>query len=150
MTPDEVAMLVGGIAVFVAALGLVIYCVVTRRPFKALLFLFLIAIIMIGFPKIKHLVLPGGTEIDLIQSLQAVEKNPDDPAAKARLAGAVAKVSQNPNITPKTRLTLAKAQLVLGQRDEATANVKSALKSQPKLKVDPSLRALVPRPSPSG
>jgi hypothetical protein len=149
MTP-EAAMLVAGIVVFVVALGLLIYCVVTRRPYKAVLFLFVIAIIMIGFPSIKSFKLPGGTEVDLARSLQAVDKNPNDPAAKARLEAAVAKVNRQPNITPQTRATLANAQLVLGQRDEATKNVKAALKAQPNLKIDPKLRALVKRPSPSG
>jgi hypothetical protein len=141
-------MLVAGIVVFVVALGLLIYCVVTRRPYKAVLFLFVIAIIMIGFPSIKSFKLPGGTEVDLARSLQAVEENPNDPAAKAHLAAAVAKVNRQPNITPQTRATLANAQLVLGQRDEATKNVKAALKAQPNLKIDPKLRALVKRPSP--
>src|SRR6266567_3627455 len=113
MTADQVAMLVAGIVVFVVALGLLIYCVVTRRPYKAVLFLFVIAIIMIGFPSIKSFKLPGGTEVDLARSLQAVEENPNDPAAKARLEAAVAKVNRQPNITPQTRATLANAQLVL-------------------------------------
>jgi RsiW-degrading membrane proteinase PrsW (M82 family) len=54
MGPDQVAMLVGGSLLFVVALGLLIYCIVTRRSFKAVPFLFLVAIIMIGFPSITH------------------------------------------------------------------------------------------------
>lgn len=150
MTPDQVAMLVGGIVLFVVALGLLIYCVVTQRPFKVVVLLFVIAIIMIAYPKIASFKLPGGIEVQLAQGIKAVEENPNDPAAKERLAATVAQANQNPNIAPKTRLSLAKAQLLLGQREEATTNVKSALKSQPKLKVDPNLRVLVPRPSPSG
>jgi hypothetical protein len=146
MTPDQLAMLVGGIVSFVLA----IYFAITRRPFEVVLLLFVIAIIMIAYPKITSFKLPGGIEVELAQGIKAVEENPNDPAAKARLAATVAQASQNPNITPKTRMTLAKAQLLLGQRDEATTNVKSALKLQPKLKVDPNLRVLVPSPSPSG
>jgi len=146
MGPDQVAMLIGGSLVFVVALGLLIYCVVTRRPFKAVLFLFLVAIIMIGFPSITHFKILGA-EVELNRSLAAVEKNPNDPAATARLASAVAQVSQQPALTPQSRVTLAKAQLVLGQRDEAAANLQSALKIKPNLKVDPNLRALV-KPGP--
>ena len=148
MTPDQVAMLVGGILLFVVGLGLLIYCVVTRRPFKAVLFLFVIAIIMIGFPSIKSFKVPGG-EVQLRESLAAVEANPNDPAAKARLEAAVAQVSRQPNMTPQTLATLAKAQLVLGRRDEATKTLKSALKEQPKLKMDRDLQVLL-APSPSG
>jgi hypothetical protein len=150
MTPDQIAMLVGGIILFVAALGLLIYSVITRRPFTVAVLLFVIAIIMIAYPKITSFKLPGGIEVELAQQIRAVEENPNDQTAKARLAATVAQASQNPNITPKTRLTLAKAQLLLGQRDEAKTNVKSALKLQPKLKLDPNLRVLVPKPSPSG
>jgi hypothetical protein len=146
MEPAQLAMLVGGVLLFIVALGLLIYCVVTRRPFKVVLFIFLIAIVMIGFPSITHFKLLGA-EVELNRSLAAAEKNPNDPAATARLASAVSQVSQQPTLTPESRLTLAKAQLVLGRRDEAAANLQSALKVQPKLKVDPSLRALV-GPSP--
>jgi hypothetical protein len=147
LAPDQVAMLVGGILLFVVALGLLIYFVVTQRPYKPVFFLFVVAIIMIGFSKISSFKLPGGVDVELNQSIRAVEENPNDPAAKTRLAAAVAEVSQQPNITPQTRATLAKAQLVLGRRDEAAANVKAALEVKPNLKVDPKLRALV-RPSP--
>jgi predicted negative regulator of RcsB-dependent stress response len=146
MTPDQVAMLVAGILLFVVALGLLIYCVVTRRPFKAVLFIFLIAIIMIGFPSIQSFKVLGA-EVELNRSLQAAEANPNDQAAKARLAAAVAQVSQQRNIAPQTRVTLAKAQLILGRPDEAAANVRSALKMRPGLNVDAKLKALV-RPSP--
>jgi hypothetical protein len=150
MTPDQVAMLVGGIVLFVVVLGLLIYCVVTRRGFKTVVLLFVIAIIMIAYPKITSFKLPGGIEVDLAQKISAVEKNPNDPVAKARLAAAVAQVSQQPNITPKTRLTLARAQQVLGQTGKAKENVESALKVQPRLKLDPNLRALIVSPTPSG
>jgi hypothetical protein len=142
MGPDQVAMLVGGSLLFVVALGLLIYCVVTRRSFKAVLFLFLVAIIMIGFPSITHFKILGA-EVELNRSLAAVEENPNDSAARDRLASAVAKVDQQSTLTPQSRATLAKAQWVLGRRDESAANLRSALKVQPKLKVDPSLRALV-------
>jgi hypothetical protein len=150
MTPDQIAMLVGGIILFVVALGVLIYCIVTRRSFTAVIVLFVIAIIMIAYPKITSFKLPGGIEVQLAQQIRAVEENPNDPTAKARLAATVTQASQNPDIAPKTRLTLAKAQLLLGQRDEATTNVKSALKLQPKLNLDPNLRVLVPKQSPSG
>jgi hypothetical protein len=150
MTPDQVAMLVGGIVLFVVALGVLIYCIVTRRSFTAVIVLFVIAIIMIAYPKITSFKLPGGIEVDLAQKISAVEKNPNDQVAKARLAAAVAQVSEQPNITPKTRLTLARAQQLLGQNNKAKANVESALKVQPRLKLDPNLRDLIVSPSPSG
>jgi hypothetical protein len=146
MAPDQVAMLAGGILLFVVALGLLIYFVATGRPFRSISFLFLISVIMIGFPAIKSFKVPGA-EVQLNRDIKAVEENPNDPAAKARLAATVARVSQQRNIAPKTHVTLAQAQLLLGRRDEAAANVQSALEAKPNLKIDPRLKALV-RPNP--
>jgi len=146
MTPDQLAMLVGGIVLFVIA----VYFVITGRSFKVVVLLFGISIIMLAYPKIVSFTLPGGIEVKLAQAITAVENNPNDAAAKARLAATVAQASQDPNITPKTRLTLANAQLLLGQRDEATTNVKAALKAQPNLKLDSHLRTLAPTSNPSG
>jgi hypothetical protein len=147
MTPDHVAMLVGGIVLFLVALGLLVYCVSTRRSTKPVLPVLLLAIIMIGFPSIKYLQI-FGTVIELNNTLAAVEKNPNNPAARASLEEAVARVSREPNITPTTRATLANAQFALGRIEEATNNAKSALNAQPNLKINPSLRALAERPSP--
>ena len=69
---------------------------------------------------------------------------------REELGQLVAKVNRQPNITPQTRATLADAQLLLGRRDEATTNVKAALKAQPNLKLESHLRALVPTSNPSG
>jgi hypothetical protein len=134
MTPDQIAMLVGGIVLFVVALGVLIYCIVTRRSFTAVIVLFVVAIIMIAYPKITSFKLPGGIEVVLDKNIKAVQENPNDPAAKANLAATVAQASKEPNLAPNTRLTLAKAQSLLGQQEEAEANVKAAVKAQPNLK----------------
>ena len=146
MAPDQVAMLAGGILLFIVALGLLIYFVATRRPFTSVSVLFLISVIMIGFPAVQHF--KGlGIEVQLKTAITAVEENPNDPAAKARLAAAESQASKQANIAPETRLTLAEAQLLLGRPDEAAANVKSAVEAKPNLKIDPRMRALV-RPTP--
>jgi len=75
MAPDQVAMLFGGILLFVVALGLLIYLVATQRPFKAVFFLFLVAIIMIGFPSIKSFKLPG-TVVELNRSVAVPAETP--------------------------------------------------------------------------
>lgn len=146
MAPDQVAMLAGGILLFLVALGLLIYFVVTGRSITPVSFLLVLSVIMIGFPAIQSFKVPGA-EVQLNRDIKAVEANPNDPAAKARLAATEAQVSQQANITPNTRVTLAKAQLLLGRRAEAAANVKSALETKPNLNVDPRLRALA-QPSP--
>ena len=150
MTPDQIAMLIGGVILFLVALALLIYCVVTQRSFNAVILLFVIAIIMIAYPEIASFKLPGGIEVVLNKNIKAVQENPNDEAAKARLAATVAQASKEPNLAPNTRLTLAEAQLLLNKPEEARANVNSALKSQPNLKLNPKLHALLASPSPSG
>src|SRR5882672_6008941 len=91
MSPVEIAMLVGGIVLLMVLLGLLVYCVVKRRSYKGLLVVFPLAVIMIGFPGIQSFKLLGA-EVELKESYAAVQKNPEDPAAKARLAQAVIKM----------------------------------------------------------
>jgi hypothetical protein len=101
MAPDQVAMLAGGILLFVVALGLLIYFVATRRPFTSVSVLFLISVIMIGFPAVQHF--KGlGIEVELKTAITAVEQHPNDPAAKAQLAAAEAQASRQATITPET------------------------------------------------
>jgi tetratricopeptide (TPR) repeat protein len=222
MTPAQIAMLVCGILLFVVAL----VCVVKRRSATLSLSLFVVAIIMIGFPSIKSFKLMGA-KVELNQSLAAVEKNPNDANATARvehatltlealttpntataglaeqiargnevlgktnqalkwataalekspnsakarelvdrvtvrkftptqqpekpvspeeqskLAAAVSQLKQHSDLAPESRVTLSKAQLALGQRDEAAANPNHALKVKPNLKLNPNLKALV-------
>jgi hypothetical protein len=143
MTPDQIAMLVCGVLLFLAALG----CLVTRRSATLVTSLFLFAILMIGFPSIKSFKVMGA-EVELNRSLAAVEKNPNDMVARDKLATQVAQLSKQPKLTPETRLALAKAQFVLGQHKEAATNVQSALKEKPNLSVDPKLRAAAARVPP--
>jgi Tfp pilus assembly protein PilF len=229
MAPDQLVMLVFGVLLFVVALVYVVSQMVRGRSFKGAFILFVLAIALIGFPRMKSIKVLGA-EFELNQSLAAIESNPDDPSARARveqavnalearvtpsnssaklakqlargnevlgrteqalrwataaqekspnsakareifdrvqvqkltptdlnkpvspqeqsdLNAAVSRLKQQPNLAPESRVTLAKAQLALGQTNEAAANVDSALKVKPNLKVDRNLRALVP-PSP--
>ena len=143
MSPDQIAMLVGGVVLFIFALG----CLVAGRSAKLITSLFLFAILMIGFPSIKSLKLLGA-EVELNRSLAALEKNPNDAAARNELASQVAQLSKRPNLTPETRVALSKAQFVLGQHKEAATNLRSALKEKPNLLVDPKLRAAAARVPP--
>lgn len=138
MSPNQIAMLVAGVVLFVAAL----VCLFKRFPTALVIILFVMAVVMIGFPSIKTFKVPGA-EVDLKDSLAVVEKNPNDAAARDKLTAQAAQLSKQPNLTPETRVTLSKAQLVLGQRAQAAATLQSALREKPNLKVDPKLRAMM-------
>src|SRR6266404_2404014 len=140
MTPAQLAMLVCGILLFVFAL----VCVVKWRSATLALPLFVVAVIMIGFPSVKSFKLMGA-EIELNQSLAALENNPNDPSAKARLEQAVntleARVTPN-NATPALAKQLARGNEVLGNTKQAlkwkTAANEKSLESA-KARVKPNL-----------
>jgi len=141
MSPNQIAMLVAGIILFVAAL----VCLFKRFPTPLVIILFVMAVVMIGFPSIKTFKVPGA-EVDLKDTLAVVEKNPNDAAARAKLETQAAQLSKQSNLSPETRVTLSKAQLILGERNQAAANLKSALREKPNLYVDPKLRAMAEAP----
>jgi hypothetical protein len=113
--------------------GLYFYKVVLLVPCAVLFVVLVVILIVLVVQKSKH------KTVIVILCRACI----DNRVPKARFAAPVAQVRKQSNITPISRLTLAKAQLVLDQRGEATTNVKSVLKAQLKLKVDPNLRALV-------
>jgi tetratricopeptide (TPR) repeat protein len=213
-------MLVGGIVLFLVAL----VCLFMRYSATLVVTLFILAIIMIGFPRVKSFKV-GGAEIDLGELIEQQEKNPGDPAIKMRLekalvrynsikpasvspqlaeqvargneilnkntlalnwaevaaekdpgstqarelvrrlqlknvtpasagksvspqeaselTSAVSELSKQPNLSAESHVALSKAQLALGQHEEATANLHQALKQKPNVAVDPKLRALI-------
>jgi hypothetical protein len=165
-------MLVGGIAVLLAAIGLLIYCVLKNKPYKPLLVLFFVAIVMMGFPNIKKIVFPGGGEIDtrsIISAAANYQKNPGDPNAitsyrnelrivdSAQAAGKPLPPAVRSNLTttverlgrtklsPESEVAYSHTLLVLGQTAEAEGKLLSAIKAQPTLtnSLSPRMRTLL-------
>jgi hypothetical protein len=160
MTSIDIAMLIGGIVVLVAAIGLVIYCVLKNKPYKPLLVLFFIAIVMIGFPNIKKIVFPGGGEIDTQSVTVAAanyQNNPENPNAitsfknelrnidnaqaagkplppevRSNLNSTVQRLGRA-NLSPESQVAYSHTLLVLGQTAEARGKLLSAIKAQPTL-----------------
>ncbi|HUI06062.1 MAG TPA: hypothetical protein VL486_03550 [Verrucomicrobiae bacterium] len=168
MSPVEITMLVGGTVLFVVALGLLVFCVVKRRSFKLVLALFPLAIIMIGFPNIKSAKVAGfefdaktaddfgndpnsaSTRKKFVAELNkldaahaATPARPLSPQVHSTLAAMVTKLDRQPNLSPESRATLARTELLLGQTNQAVASLHSALKVDTNLVVDPKLRILM-------
>ncbi len=156
-------------ALFVVGLGLLVFCVVKGRPYRPLLAIFALAIIMIGFPSISHLQTPA-FEFDTKSAAQFA-RNPDDPRAIASYRAALRALDDsratNPHsaLTPQVRSNLQQtaglaarlsklppasyvavshAQLLLGETNQARATLAAALKADPNLiqSIDPRLRFL--------
>src|SRR5215475_13894152 len=86
-------MLIGGIVLFVVAVGLIVFCTLKKRSTKPGLVVLPLAILMIGFPAIKGFEGFGFKfEIalnDAKAQAAALEANPDDAAAKKELESAL-------------------------------------------------------------
>lgn len=227
LAPYQVAMLIGGIVLFLLAVGLIVFCTSRKRSTKPALAILLPAIVMIGFPGIKsfeafgfkvevavarveknaqaleedpsdesarkelesalselesnvstetasanvaeaiaegHLTL-GNSDQAIQWADLAVAKAPNSPSARilldrakvskalpkdttqplqpanvSNLTSAVTDLSRHSNLTPAARVTLARAQLALGQTNAATTNLQEATRLNPRLKLDPRLR----------
>jgi hypothetical protein len=220
-------MLIGGIVLFVLAVGLIVFSTLKQRSTKAGLVVLPLAILMIGFPAIKNFEGFGFKMEIAVNTVEtkslALEENPNDaaakrelesalsgleanmttntapanvaetiahgnlvlgnhdsaikwarvavakdpnsatarvlldrakvsealprdsmqplpPAARSNLSSAVTDLNKHQNLSPATRVTLARAQLALGQTNAATTNLEHAVKTNPKLVLDPKLR----------
>jgi len=77
------------------------------------------------------------SKITAVQTLDsqaaAVEAHPDNPAAKTQLQQTLNQATQQPIANPVALAKIARAQLVLGQRDKANENANRALQINPDL-----------------
>src|SRR4030095_4890257 len=128
----EILLMVLGIVMFVM-LAVVMFLYVSRdRKLTTLFPLFLLPLVMIGFPAIQKISF-GNSVLSLEKAVETLDRNPSDPRARAELAERGRLVAQRPTPDPKVNLTLARAYKALGQRDQAVERVQSALKVNPHL-----------------
>ncbi len=125
---------------------------------------------MIGFSAIQSFKIPNVLEVNKVaEYAEKVRNNPNDtnavdnldralnaqlapadakplpPAAKSELESTVALLSQKTNLPVDSRVTLAKAQLLLGHTNEAAATFHAAVKAHPNVKFDARSRMLIQR-----
>jgi len=172
----DLALMICGIALFLFALGLITFLVRKGRSFVGAAALLPVAIVMIGFSHLRDVTIgKEGIHFDeqsttaLMQdprdpvrianyraSLTTLEKarasNPDAPlpaAVKASLANTVSTLRSHSDLPPEARVAQAHAELLLGQRTEAVATLRAALKAKPSLNqsIHPTLRALLNSPT---
>jgi tetratricopeptide (TPR) repeat protein len=126
----EIIMLVLGTLLFLVSLGLLIAFAVAGKSIRNLIILFILSIVMIGFPaysKIK--ISKDGVELE--KDTDSLLQNPTDKTTRENVASAVAGLSSRPFADPAKLTQLAKAQIALGDNATADQNVQKALQVAP-------------------
>lgn len=137
----EIVLLLLGVIFFVALLIAFLRRVFRGESFGGLLAFFAVPIVMIGYPSIKSIEIDKDT-VKIEKYTQALRDNPTSPAARGELAKAVADASVRPIADARRVVTLASAQLALGNEEAATANLQKAQRVDPK---EPGVLALQKR-----
>jgi tetratricopeptide (TPR) repeat protein len=128
--PFEVVMMVMGVFLFLVLTFLLVYMVVRKRKFVALLGFFLIPVVLVGYPSIQSVEFSDGV-IKIDKATQALDEKPATPQTRQELQDMVARLSARPASQPQTLTVIAKAQYALGDEKAATANLQKALQADP-------------------
>jgi hypothetical protein len=135
LAPYEIAMLICGIVLFLIGIGILLYQTSKRRSTKTAIAILPFAIVMIGFPAIKGLKLPGVEVETTAQSkIDKLESNPDDEKAKAELLALLQKLESQfttENAPAGTAATLAEGYVVANDPARAEKWAHAALKKDP-------------------
>ena len=126
--PTALIMLVGGVVLFVAAL----VCLFKRFSAALVVTLFIISIVMIGFPRVQSFKI-GGAEVNLGQLIEEQEKNPNNPETKARLEKELVRYNsmQPSSASPQLAEQVARANEILNKNTLALNWAQAAAKKDP-------------------
>jgi hypothetical protein len=116
----EIVLLVLGVLLFLALLFLLIFCVITKRSYVGIVPLFLVCIIMLGFPSIQKIKFDNGV-LEIEKLTKKVEQNPTNVEAKRELEAKLQKIEGKEISNPSTLRILEKAYTVVG--DSPKANI---------------------------
>jgi tetratricopeptide (TPR) repeat protein len=130
--PYEVVLLVLGVLLFLVLLLVFVVLVIRGKPYGKILMSFAIPIVMVGFPGIKSFEISESV-VKIEKNTQALQQNPTDKNVRESLAKEVASVSARSLADPKASVTIARAQIALGDNTAAEANLKKALNAAPQL-----------------
>lgn len=130
--PYEIVMLVLGVLLFLVLILAFVVLVMRGKPYGKLFAFFAIPVLMVGFPGVKSFEFSESV-IKVEKYTRALQVNPTDKNLRESLAKEVASVSARPLVDPHVSVTIARAQIALGDNAAADGNVKKALKEAPQL-----------------
>ncbi|HJZ65010.1 MAG TPA: hypothetical protein VKD70_11860 [Candidatus Acidoferrum sp.] len=128
--PHEIILLAGGCILFVLAVVLVVVSAIQGKPFGKVAFLFVFAIVMIGFPSYSKIEI-SKDGVTLEKNVHELLQDPTNNELRSMVNAEVAKLSARPLQDPKLLTTVARAQIALGDNAAAEANVQKALQASP-------------------
>ena len=126
----EIVLLILGVLLFLVLLFVLVYSVLRRQEIKNVVLLFPLSIIIIGFPGIQKIKYDNGV-IEIEKLAKKVDQNPTDQAAREALVKTLSKIETRPIASASTHLTIAKAQVAIGEKGKARMNVESVLRRDP-------------------
>jgi tetratricopeptide (TPR) repeat protein len=129
--PYEIILLVLGVLLFLVLIVILVVVVMRGKPYGTLLMSFAIPIVMIGFPGINSIEISKDL-IAIKRNTDALHQNPTDKKSRDTLTIQVARVSARP-LAPQDSVTLARAQLALGDNTAAEMRISNILKAAPQL-----------------
>ena len=128
----EIVLLVLGIVLFLVLTVAFLILITKRRSYSKLLAFFAIPIVMIGFPSIKSFEVSASV-LKIEKETSALEEDPTDESVRASLEQEVASVSSRPITASQASVTIARAQIALGNDAAAKERVENTLKEDPHL-----------------
>lgn len=128
----EIIMLGMGVLLFLL-LGIAFVVMLTRsKPYGRLLPAFGLPIVMVGFPAIQSIEISSDA-VKVKTSADRLLSEPTDKEARASLTQAVSSLSDRPIRDPATSLSIARAQIALGQNAQAEKKIDQVLAGSPQL-----------------
>ncbi len=138
----EIVLLIGGAILFLAAVIVLLRQVFTNHSYKGLMPLFLIAVLMMGFPAVSAVKF-GKDLLEIDKQTHQLQEHPDDQATRAALSSNIKALGGRPIKDPQTITTLAQAQFALGEDQQAKEKVDQALAASPSLTPAKDLKAKI-------
>jgi tetratricopeptide (TPR) repeat protein len=128
----EVIMLISGVIVLLVLLVALLRRIWTNESFSGLLPFFAVPVVMIGYSSIQSITFQKDV-LTINKTTDALKQDPNNPTLRATLQNDVAKLSARPATSANAMAVLGRAQLALGNEDEAKQNLAKAQQVEPNL-----------------
>jgi len=143
LLPYEIILMVFGVIVLAVAIFLVVWNSIKNKPISPLISLFVIGIVLVGWPGIQSVSYDDG-KIEIQKMAQQLTTNPADTALQNKLEKSVAAFdTTRAKKDPAALTTISTAYYALGKYDDADKFNKKALVIDPKLQSAVNLKSQI-------